>query len=346
MQISTRLASLDVFRGLTIALMILVNTPGDGRTTYAPLQHVPWHGWTITDGVFPSFVWIIGLAVTLVVPRRLASGLAPRAILSQAARRTAILFGLGVFLYAFPHFNLETFRILGVLQRLALCYFATVLAVLYFPWRAQLGLAFGLLAAYWIAMVSYGPLTVEGNLAHAIDRAILGSHNYGNTKTWDPEGILSTVPAIASCLLGAVAGKFLKVPVLLFSGLVLAIAGQLAGFFFPINKMLWSPSFVLWMAGLDAILMGALLWIVDQKGWRAWARPFEWMGMNAITLYLVSEFVEITLQWRGWKEPIYRTVFLPLASPYNASLLYALTYVALHAVLAYWLWRKKIFLRV
>lgn len=343
---SGRLVSLDVFRGLTIALMILVNTPGDGNTTYAQLQHVEWHGWTMTDGVFPSFVWIIGLAVMLVVPRRIASGLSKSNILRQAARRSAILFALGVFLYAFPDFNIDTFRILGVLQRLAICYFFTVLAVLYLDWRGLLATAALLLASYWIAMVSYGPLTMEGNLAHAIDRALLGSHNYQETKTWDPEGILSTIPAIASCLLGAVAGSFLQVRVLLTAGALLAAAGQFAGLFFPINKVIWSPSFVLWMAGLDAILMGALLWIVDEKKWRSWCHPFQWMGMNAIVLYMVSEFLEMTLRWRGWKEPVYRAIFLPLADPYNASLLYALTYTALHVLLAWWLYRRQIFIRV
>ncbi len=341
-----RFEALDVFRGLTLALMILVNTPGDGTHVYGQLKHVRWDGWTITDAVFPSFVWIIGVAVALVVPRRLGQGIATGQIVRQAARRTAILFGLGVLLYLYPDFEFATFRLLGVLQRLAICYFATVLAVLYLGPRARVYLAVGLLAAYWIAMKSGGDLTVEGNLAHAIDRAVLGVHNYSHTKTWDPEGVLSTVPAIASCLLGAIAAQNLKPGPLLRMGAVLAVAGQAMALSFPINKMLWSPSFVAWMAGLDAMLLGALIWAIDEKGIRKPFAPFLWLGMNAILMYLISEYVEVTLAWQGWKERIFAAVFAPYFSPVNASLAYGLVYVALHIAVAYWLYRRKQFVRI
>lgn len=341
-----RLEALDVFRGLTLALMILVNTPGDGSHVYSQLQHVRWHGWTITDAVFPSFVWIIGVAVALVLPRRLAQGQKPGEIVAQAGRRTAILFLLGVLLYLYPHFEFGTFRLLGVLQRLAICYFATVLAVLYLSPRARAYLAVSLLAGYWVAMKLGGDLTVEGNLAHAVDRALLGVHNYARTKTWDPEGVLSTIPAIGSCLLGAVAAEKLQPLPLLRMGALLAVAGQILNLSFPINKMLWSPSFVAWMAGWDAIILGALIWCIDERGIRTPFAPFRWLGMNAILMYLISEYVEVTLDWQGWKQSIYQTLFVPFFSPYNASLAYGLAYVLFHVTIAYWLYQKKRFVRI
>jgi predicted acyltransferase len=348
-----RLLSLDVFRGLTLALMVLVNTPGNGEHVYPPLQHAKWHGWTPTDCVFPSFVWIIGVAVTLVIPRRLAQGQSKSQVLAQAAKRTAILFAWGLLLYAFPSFPLDSFRILGVLQRLALCYFATVLAVLYLGPRVQALLAFGLLAAYCAAMKLIpapgflaGDLSVEGNLAHYIDRLVLGAHNYANTKTWDPEGVLSTIPAIASCLLGALAALRLQPVVLALSGVALATSGLVLDAWFPINKSLWTPTFVLLMAGLDSLILGALIWIVDQRGWIAGFRPFQWLGANAIVIYLVSEFLVISLDAAGWRQLLYERLFATWASPINASLAFALVYTGLHVALAWWLWRRRIFVRV
>jgi predicted acyltransferase len=296
--------------------------------------------------VFPGFVWIIGVAVALVVPRRLGQGMTSRRIVVQAARRTAILFLLGVLLYLYPDFEFGTFRLLGVLQRLAICYFATVLAVLYLQPKARAYLAVGLLAGYWIAMKLGGDLTLEGNLAHAVDRALLGVHNYSHTKTWDPEGVLSTIPAIASCLLGAIAAGDLKPGPLLRMGALLAVAGQVLHLSFPINKMLWSPSFVAWMAGLDAMLLGALIWAIDEKGVRKPFAPFLWLGMNAILMYLISEYVEVTLAWQGWKVRIFQAAFAPYFSPVNASLAYGLVYVALHILIAYWLYRRKRFVRI
>jgi predicted acyltransferase len=341
-----RLEALDVFRGLTLALMILVNTPGDGDHVYSQLQHVDWHGWTITDGVFPSFVWIIGVAAALVIPRRLAQGRSKAEILQQATRRSVILFLLGVLLYLYPHFEWGTFRLLGVLQRLAICYWFTAVAVLYLSARAQASVAALCLGGYWIAMALGGDLSQEGNLAHAVDRALLGVHNYSHTKTWDPEGVLSTIPAIASCLIGALAGLRLEPRFLLLSGAALAVAGQVAGLAFPINKMLWSPSFVLWMAGLDAMLLGALIHAIDGRGVRKPFAPFLWLGMNAILMYLLSEYIEITLAWQGWKQQIHHALFVPWFSSVNASLAYALTYVLLHVLIAFILYRRKVFVRI
>ncbi len=354
----SRLLSLDAFRGLTIALMILVNTPGDGRTTYAPLQHAEWHGWTLTDCVFPSFVWIVGVAITLSLGRKLDQ---PRPQLyKDILRRAAILFGLGLLIYAFPTFPLDTFRILGVLQRIAICYAIAAVLFLNTSIRGQIAATVALLAGYWAIMTfipapgfAPGDLSVEGNFAHYIDKIILGAHNYGETKTWDPEGIVSTLPAIATCLLGVLAGHILqssndvqkRALHLVVIGIILIAAGLALNTVLPINKKLWTSSFTLLMAGLDFSVFAFLLWLIDGMKVVKPFQPAMVMGMNAIALYMASEFIEITLHLLHWKTAIYQAVFVPLASPMNASLLYALTYVALHLALAYWLYARKLFLR-
>lgn len=333
-----RLLSLDIFRGLTIALMILVNTPGDGRHVYAPLRHAEWHGWTLTDCVFPSFVWIVGVAISLTLKPR-------PGIYKIILRRAGILFGLGLLIYAFPAFPLDTFRILGVLQRIAICYAVAASVFLHTGVRGQIAAVLSLLGGY-VAIMSFGDYTMEGNIAHAIDRIVLGAHNYAESKTWDPEGIVSTLPAIATCLLGVLAGRLIQAPRrLLIVGAALIAAGLLMDPLLPINKKLWTPSFTLLMAGLDFVLLSGLIWLADIRQNAALFRPAMIMGRNAIALYLASEFIEIILNHMQWKRPIYEAVFLPLASPMNASLLYAMTYTLLHLALAYFLYKRNLFFR-
>lgn len=338
--------------------MILVNTPGDGRNVYAPLRHAEWHGWTLTDCVFPSFVWIVGVAITFSLGRKRDQ---PRpALYLDILRRSAILFALGLLIYAFPTFPLDSFRVLGVLQRIAICYAVAAIVFLNTGIRGQIAAAFALLGGYWAIMAwipapgfAAGDLSVEGNIAHYIDNIVLGAHNYAETKTWDPEGIVSTLPAIATCLLGVLAGHVLRGPDgvairaqrLVIIGVSLIAAGMLLDSVLPINKKLWTSSFTLLMAGLDFAVMSALLLIVD--GWRVITpfRPVMIMGMNAIALYLASEFIEVFLHLFHWKQPIYQAVFAPLASPVNASLLYAISYTLLHLGLAFWLYRRNLFLK-
>lgn len=359
--LSTRLHALDAFRGLTIALMILVNTPGDHNNVYAPLRHADWNGWTITDAVFPSFVWIVGVAITLALGRKLEQNIAPRTLYNDIFRRAVILFTLGLILYAFPTFPLDTFRILGVLQRIAICYAITSLIFLHTGIRGQIISIIALLSSYWAIMAfipapgfAAGDLSVEGNFAHYIDRIILGTHNYVNTKTWDPEGIVSTLPSVATCLLGVIAGQILKTnwhinertQRLILIGAGLIASGLLMNTWMPINKKLWTASFTLFMGGIDFMIFGAMLWLIDSRKIVAPFRPAIIMGMNAIAIYLSSEFVITILEVLHWKEPIYRALFVPLASPINASLLFALTYVLLHYLLAYGLYKKNVFLKV
>jgi predicted acyltransferase len=357
---SERLVSLDAFRGLTMALMVLVNDAG-GPVSYGVLNHAEWHGWTLTDTVFPSFLWIVGVAMTLALSKRSAAG-APRGqLMTQALRRGAILFGLGLLVYGFPHFDLSTQRILGVLQRIAICYVAATAIWLTSSIRAQMLWIAGLLASYWLIMlyapvpgVGSGFLDVERNFAHYIDRTLLGAHNYKGAGTWDPEGIVSTLPAIATALLGVMAAHILRLKRtlaertvwLFFAGNLLIAAGLICDIWLPINKKLWTSSFTLFMAGFDFVVFAICVWCVDYLGWRGIARPFVVLGSNAIAIYMVSEILAETLHLMGWHEWIYANVFLAMASPVNASLLFALSYTLLMFGVAWGLYRKGWFLRV
>ena len=363
---ATRLVSLDAFRGATIALMVLVNNAGSGRDSYRQLEHAPWHGWTITDTVFPSFVWIVGVAITLSLGKRLAGGIPKSQLMSQVVRRAAVLFVFGLLVYAFPRFDLGTQRILGVLQRIAICYFAASAIFLYTGVRGQIVWILGLFTAYWMMMTlipvpGFGPgrLDVAANFAHYVDSFVLGAHNYAHTKTWDPEGVVSTLPAIATALFGVLAGQILRlrrelaerVVWLFVTGSLLLAAGLICSAWLPINKKLWTDSFSLFMAGLDFIIFGIFAWFVDGLGWRKWARPFVIFGMNAIALYMVSEGLAELLDGvrvgaGSLQQYIYRSWFVPLGSPANASLLYSLAFVAVVYGVAYGMYRRGWFLRV
>lgn len=340
--------------------MVLVNDPGDGRHSYSPLQHSQWNGWTITDVVFPSFLWIVGVAITLSLGGRLAAGVPRAKLLLQAARRAAIIYVLGLIVYAWPP-DLSTQRLLGVLQRIAICYLIAAAIYLYCELRGQLLWLTGLLVVYWLLMTlvpvpGYGPghLDVEGNLAHYVDRIVLGAHNYHSTKTWDPEGIVSTLPAIATALFGVMAGRLIRAQRLLaervvwmfVAGFALIALGMICDSWLPINKKLWTTSFSLFMAGLDFVLLAVFIWLVDHLGHQRYVRPLVIVGMNSIAVYMASELGDVLLGETGWHAAIYRTVFAPLASPANASLLYALTYVLLMYAIAYGMYRRKWFWRV
>jgi len=365
-----RLVSLDAFRGATMAFMILVNTPGDGRHVYWPLEHAEWHGWTPTDVVFPSFLWIVGLAMTLSLGRRIARGDSRAGLFRKAAGRAAILFVMGVLVYVYPEFNLSTERILGVLQRIAICYLVTAAIFLTTKMRGQIVWIVSLMAVYWLLMAfapvpgyGAGRLDVAGNFAHYIDRIVLGSHNYIWTKTWDPEGIVSTLPAIATCLLGVIAGHMVASQrtlgercIRLFGlGAVLLAAGLICNIWLPINKKLWTDSFTLFMAGLDFVMFAGFLYLVDGLGWRRPVKPLVIMGSNAIVIYLASEFFDEGLGWIHWtgaggtvslRSWIYHHVFAGIGGPYNASLAYAIAYVLVLWGCAWFMYRRGWFVRV
>ncbi len=366
-----RLVALDAFRGAIIALMVVVNDPGNGSDAYAPLQHSRWNGWTITDVVFPSFLWIIGVAITISLAKRIEAGASRAQLFRQVLRRGAILFGLGLLVYLFPTFDFSTMRVLGVLQRLAICYVVASAIYLTTGIRGQIAWIVAMLGSYWLLMMlapvpgcgAAGHLDVDCNFAHYVDRVVLGQHNYQNTKTWDPEGIVSTLPSIATALLGIMAGHILRLKRelaerttwMFFAGSLLLAAGLICDMWLPINKQLWTSSFALFMAGLDFIMLAMSIWWIDGMGRQSTVRPLVVMGMNPIAVYMASELLDITLGFvhvqsgggsinlHAW---LYQTVFAPMASPANASLLYSLVYVGLMFLLAHWMYRRQWFVRV
>ena len=372
---SQRLASLDVFRGLTIAGMILVNDPG-GSPVYAPLQHAPWHGWTPTDLIFPFFLFIVGVSMVFSFESRLKRGGPVGSLYRHIVVRAAVIFFLGLLLAGFPfyapYFHWSSLRIPGVLQRIAVCYLLGSIVYLNTPrkWRAAIVVL--LLGGYWAMMklvpvpgFGAGDLSEIGNLAAYIDRKLLMGHLWAyRHQVYDPEGILSTIPAIGGLLLGTFAGEWLrsarngtrKTAGLLVMGGAALVVGQLWNLWFPINKNIWSSSFVVFTAGLAAVVLALCYWTVDVKGWRAWGKPFLMVGMNPLALYFLSEFVAENLyQWNIWTldgKPanswvyLYTRLFAPLASPINASLLWAICYTLVFMLIGWAMYRKKIFVKV
>jgi predicted acyltransferase len=361
-----RLVSLDAFRGLTMMLMVLVNNAGSGAI-YHQLRHSDWNGWTVTDAVFPSFLWIVGVAITLSLGGRMERGVPRTRLFGQIGRRALILYVLGLIVYMAPAFDPSTQRLLGVLQRIAICYLIASAIYLTTGIRGQLIWIAGLLASYWMMMTlipvpgyGAGDLSVAGNFAHYVDRIVLGHHNYASTKTWDPEGIVSTLPAIATALFGIMAGHILRlkrvlserVAWLFLVGSCLIFLALICEIWMPINKKLWTPPFALFMAGLDFIVFAGFLWLVDGCGYKRWVRPLVIMGMNAIAVYMVAELFDELISnvrlsgaesVRSW---IFHSIFVPLGPPSVSALLYALAYTALMYSFAYLLYRNKRFFRV
>ncbi len=323
-----RLASLDVFRGLTIFGMIVVNTPGN-HAAYALFDHADWNGCTFADLVFPFFLFIVGVAIALAKPN-----------LPKAAKRAAIIFGLGLLLNAVPNWHPETLRWLGVLQRIALCYLAAALVARFERPALEGGASIVLLFLYW-GVVQLRPLTPDGCLEGVIDRAILGTAHTYRHLPYDPEGLLSTIPAMAQTLLGVVVGrKFLSSKRLLPLGAAAAALGWLWSYALPFNKQLWTSSYVLWTTGLGCLLLGALLAALDERGrgLPGWARPLEALGVNAIAAYVVPILL---LKWlvlqkvpgpdgpqqlRLW---LCARLFEGWLAPKAASLTFAFAYAAL-----------------
>ena len=379
-----RVISLDVFRGLTIAAMILVNDPGSWDHIYAPLEHAEWNGWTPTDLIFPFFLFIAGISMTLSFASRASRGVTRAPVARHIVRRSALIFAIGLFLNGFPTFDFHSIRIMGVLQRIALCYLAGGLLYLFTARRdssangrarSNVALITGtivfLLVGYWAVMKfvpvpSYGAghLGKDDNLGAYVDRTLMGGHLWGESVTWDPEGILSTFPAIATLLIGILAGEWLrseresgrKALGLVIAGIPLLLLGRLLDPYFPINKNLWTSTFVLFTGGFALLLFAVCYWVVDVRGWRKGATPSLVFGRNAILAYAVAALVsEISTDFdfhdsagrlrtlHGW---FYGRYFIPHASPINASLAFAVVFVALIFVLMLPFYRWKIFVRV
>jgi predicted acyltransferase len=370
-----RLVSLDVARGITIAFMILVNNGGSGRYSYRQLEHSPWNGWTLTDLVFPSFLFIAGISIVFSTESRLARGESKASLRLHTLKRSVVLFLFGLVVNGFPLFHLSTLRIYGVLQRIAICF---LLASLLYLWNNRAWLPASLtvvaLLGYWVLM-RWAPIPGIGiptrdvalldpnlNWVAYVDRMIFPGRLY--EKVRDPEGLLSNIPAMGTILLGILTGIWLRRPKSLTtkaSGLLAAsitglVLGKVWNIWFPINKKLWTSSYVLFAAGCTLLLLAICFYAVEIKRWtRGWTYPWLVFGSNAIAAYMVSELLAggistILLhdgdKTRNLQEWIYYHWFFPLINPSFGSLMYAITFVLVCFLPVLLLYRKKIFIKV
>jgi predicted acyltransferase len=370
-----RILALDVTRGIVIAFMILVNNNGSYKFAYTQLRHSLWNGWTLTDLVFPSFLLMVGVTIVFSTESRLAKGESRTELLFHIIRRAVLLFCFGLIVNGFPHFPLATWRIYGVLQRIAICYLIVSMAYL-FSRRSSTFLAiatFSLIAYYilmrWVPVPGYGwptrdvpLLDPNGNLVAYVDR-LIAPHRL-DEKIYDPEGLISTIPAIATACLGVLTALWLrsaqplprKATGLFFAALLGLISGEVWNIWFPINKRLWTSSYVLFAGGCTLLLLFLCYLLLDVKQRRGkWTWPWIVFGSNAITAYMVSELLAAILKsvhlssagapisLREW---IYSGVFMHLINPSFGSLLYSLTFVSVCFVVNLVLYQKKIFLRV
>jgi predicted acyltransferase len=381
-----RLIALDAFRGITVAGMLLVNDPGSWGAIYEPLEHAPWHGWTPTDLVFPFFLFIVGVTTYL-------SKKEPARIL----RRGGLIILFGLLLNAFPFFwwgkiannadpsflqrvayRFEHLRFFGVLQRIGIVYICAALISLRATRRQLIGVIVAILVAYWLAMTlipvpgSGGIMGFalldqpEKNLAAWSDRLILGTnHIWASSKTWDPEGPMSTLPAVATCLLGVLAAEWIvdrkrplmeRVAGLFGGGCLTMLAGKFWSWGFPINKNLWTSSYVVFCAGFACVVLATCIWMIDVNGWRRWSKPFVMFGVNPLVAFVGSGLMARTIDslWKvqfGGKptsihQLTYQLAFEPFFPAKFGSLLWGLCFVGFWLLILWLLYRRNIFLRV
>ena len=392
-----RLLALDVFRGMTVAGMLLVNNPGTWSAIYPPLEHAAWNGWTPTDLIFPFFLFIVGITTELSLRARRERGDDEQAILRQVLRRAALIYLFGILLAAFPFFTwlpipelpdatfvdrvvhrLAHLRLLGVLPRIALAYLFGALLTRRTTWPQQIGIVVVLLFGYWALMtlVPVPDTGVAGRfvmdkpdqlLSAWLDRTVLGAnHLWSGSKTWDPEGLLSTVPAIGTMILGSFAGRWIsqqqrplseRLAALFAVGALLMMAGLVWNWSFPINKSIWSSSYVLFTAGMGAVSLATCLWLIDVCGFRRWTFPFVVYGMNPMLAFLGSGLMArltvsvltldagdgTRLSVQGLLFNRYYASWLP---PREASFAYAVTFVTVWFLILWAAWKRGIVLRV
>jgi len=361
---TTRYKSLDIFRGMTMAMMILVNTPGSWAYIYPPLGHASWHGYTPTDLVFPFFLVAIGLSMTFSFQKYDQSD--QKAFYLKTIRRALLIFliGLALRLYPFMDIDLSHLRLLGVLQRIALAYFLAAIIIHHFNNTKKLIWISSLtLIGYWLILLVFGtgdPFSLETNFARTIDLLILGDAHmwHGHKIAFDPEGLLSTLPAVVSVISGYLLGLVIRkyngmdlVARILLIGNVLVISGYTWGLVFPINKALWTSSYVLVTSGIGAIIIGVLIYVIDIKQWSKWAKPFEAFGMNPLIIFVISiiwvkTYFKIDIGDQNLYSWLYTTVFKPIVDPTFGSLLFALFHVFGCWLIAYVLYKKKIYIKL
>ena len=362
-----RLMALDVMRGLTIALMIMVNTPGSWSYVYPPLLHSKWNGCTPTDLVFPFFLFIVGVSMWFSF-KKFDQGITKKS-LYKVLKRFAIMFLLGVFLNGFPDFDFENLRYLGVLQRIAIAYLFGALLCMQFNYKQLLFIFAGILIGYWGLLFfgsPDGPYELSSNLVLKIDVLLFGeNHLYnGFGIPFDPEGLLSSIPSVGTLLLGYFSGRLIElsgntmlaIKKLVQFGAITVFLGYIWGFLFPINKALWTSTYVLYTGGLAMVFLGFLLWIIDAKGFKKWAKPFIHFGTNPLAIYMFSGiYVSLILLINitnsegvlvSGYDYLYADVFVPIAGNMNGSLLFAVAHIVFFWLITYVLYKKKIFIKI
>ena len=374
-----RYLSLDVFRGMDVALMIIVNSLGSFETAWSPLVHASWHGFSLTDLVFPSFLFAVGNSMYFSMQKY--EGMDSAAVLTKILKRTAIIFLIGYLMYWFPFFSitevgdlvfrpLSHTRILGVLQRIALCYGIAAIIIHYFKVRGAkwyMGIA---LAFYTWVMWVFGDLTMEGNAGHKLDLLVLGAdHLYqGEGKPFDPEGILSTIPSVVNVLAGYLTARFISqkgngyetIARLMIAGAILLLAAQWANLFIPMNKKLWTASYVFHTVGLDLLILPIIIFVIEHVGKKSWTPFFEVFGKNTLSIYILSEVLVIMMYWipngAYWPVPgkvqpesvlswIYDNVFR-WTGDYTGSFLFGVWVMLTCWLVGYLLHRKKVYIKV
>lgn len=374
-----RYLSLDVLRGMDVALMIIVNSLGSFDKAWSPLLHAQWHGFTLTDLVFPTFLFAVGNSIFFSMQKY--TSLSNSAILSKVLKRTSIIFLIGYLMYWFPFFNisetgelifrpLSHTRILGVLQRIALCYGISVLLVHFLKVRSLVWFMVIALVSYSAVLWGFGDLTLQGNAGHKLDLLLLGAdHLYqGEGMPFDPEGILSTLPSVVNVLAGYLTARFISqkgngyeiIAKLMIAGSLLLLAAQWVDLFFPINKKLWTPSYVFQTVGLDLLILPIIIFVIEHLGEKRWTPFFEVFGKNTLFIYILSEILVILMYWTPngayWPVPgkvqpesvlswIYTHVF-KLAGDYTGSFLFGVWVMLTCWLVGYILHRKKIYIKV
>ncbi|WP_207535039.1 acyltransferase family protein [Desertivirga arenae] len=368
----TRLLSLDVFRGATVAAMILVNNPGSWGHIYPPLEHASWNGCTPTDMIFPFFIFIVGVSIVFSLQNKKPETNQHKKLLLKILKRAIILFLLGLLLALFPAFEFSTVRIPGVLQRISIAFLITSIIFLKTNFRAQFWIFCSLLVLYWLAMtfipvpgIGFANLQPETNLGAWLDRKIITeAHLWKSTKTWDPEGILSTMPAVSSCLAGTLTAQWLQrkgttieknLLGIISAGVISSIIALIWDSVFPINKSLWTSSYVLYTGGLAAIFFGILYWIIDVQGRKNWTLPFVAFGLNAITVFFLSGIIAKSMNnikvIKGSEEVslktfLYESYFSPYFSELNASLAWAICFVSIWFLILWMMYKRNIIIKV
>lgn len=345
---SSRLVALDVFRGATVAAMILVNNQGSGAHAFPGMAHAQWNGWNFADLVFPAFLFIVGTSLAFA-----ADGLTH----GRLARRTLILFALGLFLNGFPYGDWSDMRVMGVLQRIAIAYALGALMVLHTPVRKQVRVAGVALLAYWAMLLLPIPgvagvhLSPALNVPGQVDRLVLGAEHVYKNGGYDPEGLLSTIPAVVTVLIGYWAGRFVRGRAvspavstrLAWAGGACVVGGWAWGLLLPVNKRLWTPSFVVLTAGFSLLGLALCYWLVEVRGRRGWVLAV--FGTNAIVVFLASEQLMFLLKSQGWRAAVYERVFAGFGYRLG-SLLYGLTVTGLWWTVCWVLWRRRVFVKI